>query len=89
MDSNDQQVTDLYPRLLDAWNLKNARGMADLFIENGEPIGYGGSQSMGQTEFFSHLAPIFDHRETCTVLSKVKSVRFYPKISLLSAPLQG
>ncbi|WP_067931134.1 SgcJ/EcaC family oxidoreductase [Alicyclobacillus kakegawensis] len=74
--SNQSQVTSVYKQLLNAWNHQNARAMADLFADDGELIGFDGSQSVGQTEIFEHLAPIFEHHRTAAFVSKVKSVRF-------------
>lgn len=73
---NERQVTDLYQQLLKAWNHKDARGMADLFTEDGEQIGFDGSQVIGQAEIYAHIAPIFEHHDTAHYVSKVKNVRF-------------
>jgi uncharacterized protein (TIGR02246 family) len=66
----------VYQQLLDAWNNRNARGMAELFAPDGEIIGFDGSQSIGQDEIFSHLKPIFEHHPTASYVSKVKRVSF-------------
>jgi uncharacterized protein (TIGR02246 family) len=77
MDFPEQnKVTALYQQLLDAWNNRSARGMADVFTEDGEMIGFDGSQSIGREEIFSHLKSIFEHHPTARFVSKVKSVRF-------------
>ncbi|QSO48345.1 SgcJ/EcaC family oxidoreductase [Alicyclobacillus mengziensis] len=73
---NERQVKDLYQQLLNAWNNKDARGMADLFTEDGEQIGFDGSQVIGQSEIYAHIAPIFEHHDTAHYVSKVKNVRF-------------
>jgi uncharacterized protein (TIGR02246 family) len=70
------EVQTIYQQLLDAWNNRHARGMADLFTEDGESIGFDGSQSKGKEEIYSHLKPIFDHHPTARFISKVKDVRF-------------
>lgn len=75
-DLNEQHIMALYHQLLDAWNHKNARGMADLFAEDGEQIGFDGSLVIGQAEIYSHVAPIFEHHETPRFVSKVKRIRF-------------
>ncbi|CAM4051978.1 SgcJ/EcaC family oxidoreductase [Mesobacillus zeae] len=74
--SVSKEVQILYKNLLDAWNNRNARVMADLFTEDGESIGFDGSQSIGREEIFSHLKPIFDDHPTARFVSKVKDVRF-------------
>jgi uncharacterized protein (TIGR02246 family) len=70
------QVQALYKQLLEAWNNRSAHNMAELFTEDGESIGFDGSQSIGRDEIFSHLKPIFEDYPTAQFVSKVKSVRF-------------
>ncbi|MBS4205464.1 SgcJ/EcaC family oxidoreductase [Lederbergia citrea] len=70
------EVQVLYQQLIDAWNNRSARGMADLFIEDGESIGFDGSQSIGREEIYSHLHPIFESHPTAPFVTKVKDVRF-------------
>lgn len=86
MELNQRKVTSVYEHLLDAWNNQNARGMADLFADDGEQIGFDGSQGIGQAEIFEHLTPIFEHHRTAQFVSKVKSVRFLSQdIAILRA----
>ncbi|KKK39155.1 methionyl-tRNA formyltransferase [Mesobacillus campisalis] len=73
-DQQSKEVQAVYKQLIEAWNNQNARGMADLFAENGESIGFDGSQSIGREEIFSHLDPIFEHHQTAQFVSKVKNV---------------
>lgn len=70
------EVQTLYNQLLEAWNSRSARGMADLFAEDGESIGFDGSQSIGNEEIFMHLKPIFEDHPTARFISKVKGVQF-------------
>ncbi|MCF8564585.1 SgcJ/EcaC family oxidoreductase [Alicyclobacillus tolerans] len=86
MDSRQQQVKALYQQLLDAWNHKDARAMADLYTEDGEQIGFDGSQVFGQAEIYAHIAPIFEQHETARFVGKVKSVLFLSQdIAILRA----
>ncbi|WP_047152207.1 SgcJ/EcaC family oxidoreductase [Aneurinibacillus tyrosinisolvens] len=70
------EIQALYQQLLEAWNNRDARAMADLFTEDGESIGFDGSQSIGREEIFAHLKPIFEDHPTAPYVSKVKGVRF-------------
>ncbi|USK71134.1 SgcJ/EcaC family oxidoreductase [Peribacillus asahii] len=70
------EVTTIYKQLLDAWNNRSACGMADLFMDDGESIGFDGSQSIGKEEIFLHLKPIFEDHPTARFISKVKDVHF-------------
>ncbi|MEH7546641.1 SgcJ/EcaC family oxidoreductase [Neobacillus vireti] len=79
-------VEGIYRQLLEAWNIRSARGMADLFTSNGEMIGFDGSLSVGSEEIFSHLKPIFERHPTARFISKVKNLHFLsPDIAILRA----
>lgn len=81
-----KEVETLYQQLLAAWNNQSARGMAELFAEEGELIGFDGSQAIGQDEIFSHLNPIFADHPTARFVSIVKDVRFLsPEAAILRA----
>lgn len=74
--SVSKEVQAVYQQLIDAWNNRSVRGMAELFTQDGESIGYDGSQSIGRDEIFSHLKPIFEDHLTAQFVTKVKSVSF-------------
>lgn len=76
MSSNREEVQELYGKLIDAWNRRDARGMAELFGEGGVQIGFDGSIVIGQEEILSHLEPIFESHPTAPFVTKVKDVRF-------------
>lgn len=81
-----KEVQAVYKQLLDAWNNRSARDMADLFADDGVNIGFDGSQSVGSEELFLHLKPIFEDHPTARFISKVKDVRFLsPDIAILRA----
>ncbi len=71
-----EEVQAVYKELLDAWNNRNASGMAELFTDDGESIGFDGSQSVGKDEIFLHLKPIFESHPTARFISKVKALHF-------------
>lgn len=82
----ESDIQTLYRRLLQAWNERSARGMADLFAEEGEMIGFDGSQAIGPDDIYSHLQPIFEHHPTAAFVSKVKEVRLLgPETAMLRA----
>jgi uncharacterized protein (TIGR02246 family) len=66
---------DLYDRLIDAWNKRNARDYALLFASNGSIIGFDGSQVNGQTEIGGHVSEIFSHHQTSSYVTIVREVR--------------
>lgn len=69
------QIKELYQRLIDAWNKRDASGMAELFVDEGEMIGFDGSLASGSKGVFSQLEPIFATYPTPPFISKIKDVR--------------
>lgn len=81
-----KEIETVYRQLLSAWNDQNARGMAELFADEGELIGFDGSQAIGRDAIFTHLHPIFQDHPTALFVSKVKDVRLLsPETALLRA----
>ncbi|ADU92932.1 SgcJ/EcaC family oxidoreductase [Geobacillus sp. Y412MC52] len=80
------EVKALYQRLLDGWNNRNARDMAQLFATDGEMIGFDGSLALGSEDIFSHLDSIFKDHPTARFISKVKNVHILnPQAAILRA----
>ena len=77
----------LYRDLLDAWNRRDAAGMAALFAHDGSLVGFDGSQvDGGPPAVAAHLAPIFASHATPAYVGKVREVRtLAPKVSLVRA----
>ncbi len=86
MDSVESEVRELYTRMLDGWNRRNAAAMAEPFAADGEVIGFDGSQMNGRADIVAHLEPIFAHHPTAAYVSKVRSVQFLsPDVAMLRA----
>lgn len=69
------EIMELYQRLINAWNKRDASGMAELFMDEGEMIGFDGSLASGNNGVFTHLEPIFASYPTPPFVSKIKDVR--------------
>jgi uncharacterized protein (TIGR02246 family) len=79
-------VTGLYTELIQSWNKQDGRAMASTFADDGEMIGFDGSQIVGRSEIAKELEGIFADHETASFVAKVKAVRtLAPDIALLSA----
>jgi uncharacterized protein (TIGR02246 family) len=46
------EVNALYQKLINAWNNRDAQGMADQYTEQGVQIGFDGSKVIGCEEIF-------------------------------------
>jgi uncharacterized protein (TIGR02246 family) len=84
--TEENKVSQLYRRLLDAWNNRNAADMAALFEEDGNVIGFDGSQVNGRAEIESEIGQIFAHHQTPPYVAKTREVRLLaPEVSVLRA----
>lgn len=71
----ERAVRELYDRLIEAWNKRNARDFALLFASNGSIVGFDGSQVNGQLEIGAHLSEIVSHHQTAAYVTIVREVR--------------
>lgn len=83
------EIKTLYERLIDAWNKRDANGMANLFADKGELIGFDGSIASGSKGIFSHLEPIFKEHQTPPFVSKIKNVRVLNSSAIIVRAIAG
>ncbi len=84
--SDEMEIRTLYRQMLDGWNQRNADAFAAPFAEDGEVIGFDGSQMTGRVEIAAALGQIFADHVTAPYVSKVRSVRLLsPEAAILRA----
>jgi uncharacterized protein (TIGR02246 family) len=71
----DHGTRELYARLIEAWDKRNARDFALLFASDANVVGFDGSQVNGQLEVGAHLTEIFSHHQTPRYVSIIRDVR--------------
>jgi uncharacterized protein (TIGR02246 family) len=77
---------ELYRQSLEAWNKRNAREYALLFVPDGNIVGFDGTQVYGQSEIGAHVSEIFSHHQTASYVSIVREVRSVTDdVTILSA----
>jgi uncharacterized protein (TIGR02246 family) len=77
---------ELFRRLHDRWNARDAQGFAGLFEDEGHSIGFDGSEMHGTAEIASELGRIFADHETAAYVARIRDVRYLtPDIALLRA----
>jgi uncharacterized protein (TIGR02246 family) len=74
-DSPDHQIRRLYEQILLAWNQRDAPAMATYFEEEGNLVGFDGSQADSRAAIEDHLRPIFADHPTAAYVAKVREVR--------------
>jgi uncharacterized protein (TIGR02246 family) len=68
-------LIDLYRRLIDGWNARDADAFAAGFAEDGMVVGFDGSQTRGRTEIAAQMAAIFADHPTGRYVGLVRDVR--------------
>jgi uncharacterized protein (TIGR02246 family) len=68
-------VVALYTNILEAWNRRDAKAFAAQFTENGNTVGFDGSQLDGRAAIAAELSRIFADHTPATYVSKVREVR--------------
>ena len=76
MDRDQDDVRALYQQLLDAWNRRSAKGMAELFLRDAVVVGFDGSQMIGARAVEEELGRIFADHAPARYVGLVRSVRF-------------
>jgi uncharacterized protein (TIGR02246 family) len=79
-------VRALYRAILEGWNAQDASAFAAPFAEDGEVIGFDGSQVAGRAQIETEMGAIFADHATGRYVGIVRSVRqLGPDVALLHA----
>jgi uncharacterized protein (TIGR02246 family) len=79
------ELTELYARLLEAWNSRDAKAMASLFAADAVMIGFDGSTAEGAAAIEAHLAPIFKDHPTAAYVAILRSEHDLGDVATLRA----
>ena len=82
----DHAMRRLYEQILLAWNQRDAAAMAACFADDGNMIGFDGSQVDSGRAIEDHLRPIFADHPTAAYVAKVREARrLGPDVGILRA----
>jgi uncharacterized protein (TIGR02246 family) len=73
--SSEHPIRRLYEQILIAWNQQDAAAMAAQFEEDGNLVGFDGSQADSRAALEDHLQPIFADHPTAAYVAKVREIR--------------
>jgi uncharacterized protein (TIGR02246 family) len=79
-------VRDLYERMMAGWNAGDAAAMTRDFADEGQIIGFDGSEVSGRERIATYLAGIFADHKVASFVTLVREVReIAPDVMLLRA----
>jgi uncharacterized protein (TIGR02246 family) len=70
----DAEIRALNQEILDGWNSRNGAAMAVSFAEEGEVVGFDGSQVLGRQAIIAEMNRIFADHTPAAYLGKVRRV---------------
>jgi uncharacterized protein (TIGR02246 family) len=83
---HDAHLRTLYVQLLDAWNRRSGAGVAAVFADDGDIIGFDGSHHSGRLSIASDLRRVFGSHPTPAYVGLIRSVRpMAPGVAVLHA----
>jgi uncharacterized protein (TIGR02246 family) len=84
--SAENEIRELYQKLIDSWNRRNAAGFAALFTDDSNVVGFDGSQMNGSSEIATTLSQLFADHVTAPYIAKIRDLRFLtPEVAILRA----
>jgi uncharacterized protein (TIGR02246 family) len=82
----DHPIRRLYEHILIAWNQQDAAAMAARFEEDGNVVGFDGSQADSRAAIEDHLRPIFADHPTAAYVARLREIRMLGRaVGLLRA----
>jgi len=83
---NAAEVRGIYERMIAGWNAGDAAAMTRDFADDGQLVGFDGSEVSGREQITSHLARIFADHKVASFVTLVHEIReFAPEVMLLRA----
>ena len=89
MDKNVESVKSLYHDLIRAWNQRSASGMASLFANEGNVVGFDGSQLDTRAEILASMTDIFSKHPTAPFVTIIREIRPLSADSMLLRAVVG
>jgi len=82
----DRPIRRIYEHILIAWNQQDAAAMAARFEEDGNLVGFDGSQADSRAAIEEHLRPIFADHPTAAYVARLREIRMLGRdVGLLRA----
>jgi len=76
---DEEEVHDLYSRLIRAWNHQEPMEFSELFAKNAVAVAFDGTQLVGQKEIEASVLSIFQDHATATYVTKVREIKSVSK----------
>ena len=82
-------IEKLHRQLLTSWNNQDGVGMASLFTEDANVVGFDGSQMNGRLQIETELKQVFANHRTARYVWKIEEIRFLDSQTALLRAIVG
>ena len=82
-------IEELHRQLLTFWNNQDGAGMASLFTEDANVIGFDGSQMNGRLQIKTELKQVFANHRVARYVWKIEEIRFFDSQNALLRAIVG
>jgi len=72
---SEPEIREIYHRILDGWNRRGAAAFATAFADDGEVIGFDGSQTTGRERISAEMQRVFSDHATGSYVGKIRGLR--------------
>jgi len=72
---SEPEIREIYHRILDGWNRRDAAAFAAPFADEGEVIGFDGSQTTGRERISAEMQRVFSDHATGSYVGKIRGLR--------------
>ena len=86
---SEPEIREIYHRILDGWNRRDAAAFATAFADDGEVIGFDGSQATGRERITAEMQRIFSDHATGSYVGKIRGVRMIGAQAALLRAMAG
>ena len=73
--NDEKDIHSLYKKLLENWNKNISSDFANLFLEDGNVIGFDGSQMNGRQQIDNELDQIFSNHKVASYVGIIREIR--------------
>ena len=85
----ESAIEELHRQLLTFWNNQDGAGMASLFTEDANVIGFDGSQMNGRLQIKTELKQVFANHRVARYVWKIEEIRFFDSQNALLRAIVG
>jgi uncharacterized protein (TIGR02246 family) len=87
--ADEAEIASLYQQIVENWNNRDAQRFGALFVDDGETVGFDGSQLSGKESIADEMQRVFSDHATGRYVAKIRGMRALGGDSALLRAMAG